>query len=257
MADISEPVGFAKSIARDLEPFGVDLVGVYLHGSACLGGWNAATSDVDLLIVVEDSIEPGTLEVICRVVIEQARHCPGTGIECSIVTRSQAGVIRDRWPYLAHINTPDNVIPDIFPAPEHNDPDLLMHYAVCHESGIVISGPDACEVFAPVPRGAVLAYLAEELMWGLDHGSGAYALLNGCRARIYLEQNRIVSKILGGSLALEMSDAPIAEVRAAIAAQRNESPQVPIEEGGISFVHLVAQELRDANTGQSSTIRSI
>ncbi|HHT85033.1 MAG: nucleotidyltransferase domain-containing protein [Bacillota bacterium] len=33
---------------------GSNLVGIYLHGSAAMGCWNPRTSDLDLLVVVND-----------------------------------------------------------------------------------------------------------------------------------------------------------------------------------------------------------
>ncbi len=41
----------AKEILQD------NLVGVYLHGSAVMGCYNPAKSDIDLIVVVKDSIE--------------------------------------------------------------------------------------------------------------------------------------------------------------------------------------------------------
>ena len=248
MDDISEPIRFAKALANDLEHPGPVLVGLYLHGSACLGGWNAITSDVDLLIVVEDAIERDALVAISREVLAHARHCPGKGVECSIVTRSQAGVIRNRWPFLAHFNSPDKLMPDIFPSPERNDPDLLMHYEVCHEVGIAISGPSTSEIFAPVQRETVLAYLADELIWGLEHAPPRYALLNACRAREYLGNNRIVSKVEAGDDALRRprKGDPLVEIEAALEEQRGGDAMSGLPDEVTDFIRDLSRDLRNA-----------
>jgi hypothetical protein len=49
-----------------------------------------------------------------------------------------------------------------------------------------------------VPRRAVLDYLAGELGWGVGHAPEAYAVLNACRALVFLTDHKIVSKIAGG-----------------------------------------------------------
>jgi streptomycin 3"-adenylyltransferase len=244
VGNTSDPVRFAEALSADLDAWKSDLVGVYLHGSACLGGWNATTSDVDVLIVVEDTIEHEMLAPMYHVLLARARHCPGTGIECSVVTRSQAGVIRDRWPYLAHINASDRKIPDILPA-SNPDPDLLAHYAVCREAGIAISGPPAAEVFAPVPRELMLSYLADELIWGLEHAPPRYALLNACRAREFLESDRIVSKIDAGEDALRRRRAgdPLVEIEAALVEQRGGAGKPALSLEAVAFVHGVSQAL--------------
>lgn len=250
VGDISEPASFATGLANDLVHSSSDLVGVCLHGSACLGGWQAKTSDVDLLIVVEDATGSAALETICRVVLKHARHCPGTGIECSVVTRSQAGPIRDSWPYLAHINAPDAEITDTLALPGREDPDLLAHYAVCHQAGIAIFGPPASEVFAPVPREKILNYLADEMIWGLENAPPRYALLNAFRAREFLEHDRIVSKVDAGELALRQQriDDPLAEIGAALVEQRGGTPMSPLTESVTEFVRNVSRDLRNQQT---------
>ena len=44
--------------------------------------------------------------------------------------------------------------------------------------------------------------MTDELEWGLANGSGAYAVLNACRALFWAEEGRVVSKVAGGEWAL-------------------------------------------------------
>jgi hypothetical protein len=86
------------------------MAGIYLHGSACLGGWNTTSSDIDLLIVVEDGIDRASLEAMSLHVLTHARHCPGKGLECSIVTpgvrQVQFAIAGHSWPTLIRPTTP-------------------------------------------------------------------------------------------------------------------------------------------------------
>ena len=59
------------------EAFGGNLAGVYLHGSAAMGCWNPAKSDLDLIVVVQDSPD----DACKRAFMERSRRwtqaCPG------------------------------------------------------------------------------------------------------------------------------------------------------------------------------------
>lgn len=49
---------------------GDDLIGVYLHGSIALNAFNPASGDIDILVVVRESIEAATRLEIAREIIE-------------------------------------------------------------------------------------------------------------------------------------------------------------------------------------------
>jgi streptomycin 3"-adenylyltransferase len=246
---LAEPVTFSKHLAADLKRASRRLLAVYLHGSACLGGWNPSSSDVDLIIVVEDGVSNALLEPMIDVLVDRAADCPGHGIECSVVSRSAVSSIRDRWPFLAHIATDPDGIRRGFPiSPTESDPDLLMHYAVCRLAGISVFGPPPVDLIAPVERAVVLGYLADEMEWGLAHGTSAYALLNACRALEYLEHDRIVSKIEGGEAVLKRSDVPADDIRRALSVQEGKLPAGKIAAAGEAFVREVAARLRAAGS---------
>src|ERR671915_1924807 len=46
------------------DALGDDLVGVYLRGSLALGGFDAATSDIDLLVVVERPVDDAGMHAL-------------------------------------------------------------------------------------------------------------------------------------------------------------------------------------------------
>nr|MCR5338308.1 nucleotidyltransferase domain-containing protein [Lachnospiraceae bacterium] len=69
----------SKEILRD------NLVGIYLHGSAVMGCYNPAKSDIDLIVVVKDSIEDKVKKSFMDMVVELNEKGPAKGIEMSIV----------------------------------------------------------------------------------------------------------------------------------------------------------------------------
>lgn len=66
--------------------FGSKLAGVYLHGSAVLGGFDARRSDVDVLVVCDGPMTAAQQRAVAGALSEQRLSCPGRGLELSIVT---------------------------------------------------------------------------------------------------------------------------------------------------------------------------
>jgi hypothetical protein len=228
---------------------GGSLQAAYLHGSAALGGWQP-TSDVDMLFVAADTLAAGTLARMAAVLAArsgQAGGCPGRGLECSVVTATAAATPSAPWPYLLHVvgEYGGGRIHDGANSP--GDADLLMHYAVCRAAGRAVYGPPPCDVIGPVPRQRILAYLADELDWGLQHGPEAYAVLNACRAMVYLTDDAIVSKIAGAEAALDRGFGPHELVLRALSQQRGQITGQRPGDDAAEFVRETAAALREAS----------
>ncbi len=218
----------------------------YLHGSAALGGWTAERSDVDVLFIAQDDIGGEAVAKAGRLLLEAGAGCPGRGLEASMVTAGQAAAPAEPWPFLLHVGSGPGERKLHLGSGRPGDPDLLMHYAVCRQAAITLLGPPARRVIGPVPRPAILSYLADELDWGLANAPENYSVLNACRALQYLVNGRIVSKIAGGESALERGDGPAALVRRALDQQEAVAPERPPGPEAIAFVRAVAARLTAA-----------
>jgi hypothetical protein len=244
-----QPASYAGELARKLDQdCRGQLVAAVLHGSAALGGWQPSRSDVDVLFVVAITITETDLRRMAVSLLTLADECPGSGIEASIVTAAQAAAAAAPWPYLRHIAAGPAVASRIAPAPgsDAHDPDLLMHYAVCRAAGISVHGPPPAAIFGEIPRPAILEYLAGELRWGLDNAPEAYAVLNACRAQVYLTDEQIVSKIAGGELVLARGSGPAELISSALAQQRGAQPARPPGPGAAEFALATAARLAAA-----------
>ncbi|MFF8912684.1 aminoglycoside adenylyltransferase domain-containing protein [Streptomyces sp. NPDC015032] len=215
----SDVVRYVAEVSSALAGVRPDLIGVYVHGSAVLGGFSAARSDVDVLAVVA---EPGTQadqQAMGEAVVGTAARCPGTGLEMSIITAATAAGL-DSCPFEVHIRTSateSTIIPGINHA---GDTDLILHCAVCRAHALAVHGPPAAEVLGPVPADRVGAAMVSELQWALDHANATYAVLNACRALRFAEDGQLCSKLDGGHWYLAHHGANAA-VAAAIAHQRD------------------------------------
>ena len=177
---------------------GTALVGVYLHGSAALGGFQPGASDLDLLVVVNDRWQAEMRQGVVRVLQESHGSSPGRGIEASVIRQEVAQAGGHRIDFEVHVTTDPNDRKVVTGAGDSGDPDLILHMAVCRQSAIAVFGPDPAAVFADVEPTLVVGQMIVELTWALAQGSEAYAVLNACRARFYLERRMFCSKIEGG-----------------------------------------------------------
>ena len=228
------PAAVAGGLARVLGPA---LVGVYLHGSAALGGWSATHSDIDLLGVVARPLARRVKRVISARLNHPSLVCPArAGLELSLVTAAVAADPPRRPPFELHVSTGPSPQTHLG-GPAAADPDLLLHFAVCRRAGVAVAGPDPLQVFAEPPRAWLLERAAAELRWAVRHGNFAYRVLNACRAWRYLEDDVLGSKVDGGRWArARLADpasgqeaaphapAAAALVDAAVAAQLGQAP---------------------------------
>jgi hypothetical protein len=182
---------------------GSQLTGVYLHGSAVLGGFDARRSDIDVLAVSDGPMTPAQQSAVAGALSEARLPCPAQGLEMSIVTLDAAQHPTAEPVFELHLTTAaaDSKVVD---GHQHGgDPDLVLHFAVCRSAGRLIGpGLDPADVFAPVADDLVLTQLADELRWGAANAPGEYAVLNACRAWRFAADRVLVSKVDGGQWVL-------------------------------------------------------
>jgi hypothetical protein len=250
---MDEPLDYAARLAADVgsaaERAGSRLLAAYVHGSAALGGWMPGRSDIDILFVAADETTPPIAGTMAKVIGAAGAHCPGRDSETSVVAAGAARAPERPWPYLVHVvagpGSARRVVRPDAAAP--GDRDLLMHYAVTRAAGIAVLGPPASELIGPIERAAVLAYLADELDWGLANAGESYAVLNACRAQAYLADGAIVSKLAGGQAALDNGSGPADVITRALAQQRGERSDQPSPPDAAEFVLGVAAQLRSGS----------
>ena len=137
---------------------GDELIGVYLHGSIALDAFNPDSGDIDILVVVKDSIDIQVKLEIARDIIEiDKKPCP---LEMSAVKLSDARNWKtpgncvfhysDFWTekYVERFSNPDAdvyVVDHEFP-----DADVTSYIKLLKQCGIVLYGREIQEVFADV-----------------------------------------------------------------------------------------------------------
>lgn len=199
-----------------------NLTGIYLHGSAVLGGYDAERSDLDLLIVVPRPISDEQRAAVSKALTQEALPCPAVGLEMSIVTEAVAGNPTSAQPaFELHMTTAATDSKIVDGRGHEGDPDLVLHLAVCraHGQNLLNDGTGNNkiksneEVFGTVPRGLILAQLRDELQWASGDAPRHYAVLNASRAWRFVKDGQLVSKVAGGEWVLEQANDQDAEMQ--------------------------------------------
>jgi len=213
---------FASDLARVLSHQRPDLVGVYLHGSAALGGFTAARSDVDILVIVKHSTDAAVQRRLGDAIAEAARDCPGIGLELSVITAKTAQDLGS-CQYEVHVNTTGT---DAVIVTGDEDTDLILHSAVCREHAVAVTGPPSGEVFGEIPRDRIIQATRDELEWALEHAPTTYTVLNACRAQRFVLEGIQCSKVEAGEWYLSRHPES-SVVRSALEFQRGATTSPP------------------------------
>jgi streptomycin 3"-adenylyltransferase len=205
------------------DALGPALVGVYLHGSAALGDYDPARSDVDILAVCTTPLEPGARARLAAALGRDALPCPaGAGLEFSLVTQAAARDPAPAPPFELHGWDEHG---RVRPGDGRGDPDLPRHFAVVRQTGIVICGPPPAGTLRDVPLDEQIGLAAGELDWAVGTGRRSTQVLTACRAWALSADGRYRSKRDGAEWALRHgAPAVVAEVLADHRAARDSTP---------------------------------
>ena len=199
------------------------LIGVYLHGSAALGDYHPARSDIDILAVCAQPVGDEERARLGADLGRDALPCPaGAGLEFSLVTRAAARDPARAPSYELHGWDDDG---RVRPGGGRGDPDLPLHFAVVRQIGLAIWGPPPADVVREVPRQEQIRLVADELGWTVANASPSTQVLTACRSWALHADGRFRSKRDAAKWALRHGAPPVvAEVLADHRDARESSP---------------------------------
>jgi predicted nucleotidyltransferase len=229
-------------LVRDLRRvLGDNLVGVYLHGSLALGCFNAALSDLDLLVVEERPLTAEERQALAPLLARAGR------IEISFLVEASLTPWRHPAHYDLHFSSPARLIG---PGEDH---DLAAHFTVTRHGGIALVGPSPSDVFPQVPWEDYEDSLRRDLAWSRDHATELYGVLSPARIWATLRTKEIHSKESGAAWALERSPAdfqPLLE-RALAMYRTGDQPHAFERAQVLRFADFVKDQLRPSRSRAS------
>jgi predicted nucleotidyltransferase len=239
---------------------GVELIGVYLHGSLAMGAFDQERSDIDILAVCAASLHRERRTGLGEALAAIPTPPFGGDLEFSLVTEA-AVLARSAVPaFEVHVNTHEE--PFVVNGSDRpGDQDLVIHFAMARARGKVLIGPEPGELFREPDRASLIQAFLSDIQWakevGADGWAGhhmpelasiAYQVLNAARSWRYLETGVLGSKVEGAAW-LERRD-PDPDTRVlldtALTYQRGGTPDRPDERTVKTFVARVEAMLRGA-----------
>ena len=198
-----------------------DLVAAAVVGSLATG---AATprSDVDLLVVVEDGVDPGNITGAGRALVALAPECPLRGLEAVIYRRRHIAAPTHPVRYALNVNAGPAMQTSVSSEGEAAFW-FLLDLSAAREHARPLVGPPPSVLIGTIDDREVRKALVDSLHWHAQHhDAGLNAVLNACRAWHWCVERSWVSKPEAGRWAVEHGGPEI--VAAALAAREAERP---------------------------------
>ncbi len=185
-----------------------NLIGIYIHGSMCLGSFQPSHSDLDIIVITQTPLNADQRFNLMKGFLEL--HKKPSPIELSILCISGFNPWRHPTPYEFHFSeywrskfeviAEENDLGYWNFKEVYTDGDIACHVTLINQSGICIYGRAICEVFPPVPE----KDFWDSIFWGVDYFSEldgdllVTGILTLLRIWSYKENKAIFSKALAG-----------------------------------------------------------
>ena len=246
---------FLGTVTRLLtDVLGDRLTGVYLSGSAALGDYSPATSDLDLAVVVRRPLDAAVTVTLAGSLLEVAEQCPVRGIELVVYPAATLGSWPPRWdvnvnagPRMpSHVGTDPAAEPGFW---------FTLDLALVQSRGIALVGPPAVDVVPAPSDAAVAEALGESLAWHRENERvTANAVLNACRAWYWAACGRLTSKTEAAMWARPQVADP-AMIDAALA-WRESGLEAALHPAAVEALVYTAERALAARGGRRATVRS-
>lgn len=188
---------------------GKNLVGVYLHGSAAMGCFHPAVSDLDLLIITENTSSDKEKRAYMEMVTRLNAEAPKKGLEMSILRRGVCNPFCYPTPYELHFSAghldwwqedPEDYIRKM----TGTDKDLAAHVTILRARGKTLFGEPIEAVFGEVSPEDYFDSIFYDVESAREDilRTPMYVILNLCRVLAFREEGKILSKEEGGNWGL-------------------------------------------------------
>ncbi|ALS75863.1 hypothetical protein AUC31_11965 [Planococcus rifietoensis] len=217
-------------------------VGMYLHGSLAMGGFNPNRSDIDLLLVTKRPLSMHHKQELAHFFLEKSsKPFP---IEISSLTLEQLESWSHPTPYDFHFSEYwreryETELNKYINNKEKTDGDLAAHFVILKHRGICLAGRPIEEIFPSIPQQDYLASILEDYEECLEkiHEKPVYCTLNLVRVYRYVKEGKICSKQEAGKWGqLNLPKPFTAVIRQAAEAYELDCPEAAFVQNDLSAV---------------------
>ena len=183
------------------------VVGIYLQGSSAQNDFQNNKSDLDIVVVVDQSISDEEKASLATYLDHQNLPVPAAGLDLIIVHQNAIASMAREPEYEFWFST--GVDWDTEVEWFGRTSEVLIFLATCAAQAKTVFGADAQRVFKPVPRYSLLQAITDVLEWhqtkigdDLHDPLCQYSVLNASRAWMFAEVEKLGSKSEGGEWVL-------------------------------------------------------
>jgi hypothetical protein len=177
---------------------------------------------------VESPLTPETAEAVVAGLRHEALACPARCLELVVYRRETARSGSAAPDFELNLNTGEGIpllVQSRGDAGAIGSHWFAIDRSILAQAGIVLLGPPAGEVFAPIPLRNLLPVVGASVRWHREHATEpSDAVLNACRALRYAAEARWSSKPTAGRWAVEHRLVPADLVTRALAARTEGRP---------------------------------
>ncbi|WP_026908195.1 aminoglycoside adenylyltransferase domain-containing protein [Paucisalibacillus globulus] len=189
------------------------IVGIYLHGSLTMGGFNPGRSDIDILVVTNEPVSGITKKKLAQLFVFHSNS--PYPIEISFLNTNQLQKWQHPCPFDFHYSEYwreryesdlDKGTAKFINDAIHVDPDLAAHITVLNHRGICMEGKPIAEVFPSIPKEDYISSIMGDFEDCLENivADPIYCILNMLRVYWYLKDGVISSKQEAGEWGMEI-----------------------------------------------------
>ncbi|HET8842761.1 MAG TPA: aminoglycoside adenylyltransferase domain-containing protein [Ktedonobacteraceae bacterium] len=243
-----------KTLQAELQRLlGQNFLGIYLHGSLALGGFQPRRSDIDVIVLTEQRIDLEIKRACIALLLRLSKMpCP---IDIRFLVQPDLFPFQhplscdlhynETWREIYQQDLRDGSWKEWQKRPWH-DPSLTISLATLHRSGIRLLGCPIAEVFTDVPERSCQEAMIQELQ-----AARAYQMqepltfvLNACRLSAYVHDGVILSKDAGGMWGLaNLPEQYHPLLQQSLALYRGEQLQSPV--GSVVLEHFAGWLLQE------------
>lgn len=188
-----------------------NFLGLYIHGSWAMGGFNPARSDLDILVVIKSPLDKETQCKLANFLLAYSND--PYPIEISFLTQKQLRNWIHPCPYEFHYSEAwrkrfekelSTGQLEAINESLKTDPDLAAHITILNEKGISFEGPPIKEAFPVIPHDHYLSSILADYRDCLENieKDPIYCVLNLVRVYWFVKEGVISSKQEAGEYGL-------------------------------------------------------